>query len=289
MISITRAKMVPMRRSLAAEEEAGQLFGGRWLPVTTHLTFLEGSVEDLVECFLGFRGPRVLELTGGHPLRVRPVTGDLEGLLEKLEPLDLESGPRRYLFIPCAAPTAPGVPWTCLLDNNWRGTDRGIASPFTFRGFRSVSISSSPCTWDRATNRGFYGIQEFGMYWADPEHGYQGISGRSVGIAQFETIRKWDFVDHGEPLPFEDLQRYTARRVRDRFDQQLLVRYAAAVGLRPFDEDFYAPDRSAVIVEHTEPPRPGAWQTDLAGARSGRPPEEIAWPARRLTDPAAGG
>lgn len=44
-----------------------------------------------------------------------------------------------------------------------------------------------------------------------------------------------------------------------------------------------------VIVEHTEPPPPGSWQTDLAGARSGRPLEQIAWPARRLTDAAARG
>lgn len=107
------------------------------------------------------------------------------------------------MFIPCADPTVPRGPWTLLLDNSWVGTDLGIAGPFTYRGFRSVSVSSSPCTLDRVTNQGFYGRQEFGMYWADPTN-RGGIDGRSVGIAQFESMRKWDFVDMGDPLPFED-------------------------------------------------------------------------------------
>lgn len=267
-----------MRQSQAEVEESRLLLQGRWMPITTHLTFLEGTVDDLVDSFMGFRGKGVLERTG-YPLRVRPVQGDLEGMLGHLEPLVTGAGPWRYLFMPTAEPTVPGGPWTCVLENNWTGTDPGIASPFTFRGFRSVSVSSAPSNLDRATNRGGYGIHEFGLYWADPD-GYHGLSGRSVGIAQYESIRKWTFVDMGDPLPFEDTSRYSARRVRDKFTQELLIQYAAAVGLRPFDEDFFTPDRTGVIVEHTDPPTADSWETDLAGARSGQPIEEVGRPYR---------
>ena len=65
-----------------------------------------------------------------------------------------------------------------------------------------------------------------------------------------------DFIADGTPSPFEDTSRYTARRVRDRFTQQILIDYTAELGLRPLEPGLYAPDRTAVMVEHTDPPAP---------------------------------
>lgn len=71
-------------------------------------------------------------------------------------------------------------------------------------------------------------------------------------------------VDHGDAQPFEDTAAYTAPRVRDRFSQQTLIDYAGAFGVRPFDADFYAPDRTATFVRHTGPSFYGSRISDLA-------------------------
>jgi hypothetical protein len=51
----------------------------------------------------------------------------------------------------------------------------------------------------------------------------------------------WRFKASGEPLPFEELEQYTHRRIIDRFTCDMLQRYCAAVGIRLFDPEFYGP------------------------------------------------
>ena len=50
---------------------------------------------------------------------------------------------------------------------------------------------------------------------------------------------RWYFEARGEVQSFEDVEAYGCRRRRDRFTEEMLVGYAAAVGLRPWDESFY--------------------------------------------------
>lgn len=52
---------------------------------------------------------------------------------------------------------------------------------------------------------------------------------------------RWVFHQEGEPLAFEDVAAYERRRIRDRFTSEMLEQYCAALGLRPFDDDFYLP------------------------------------------------
>lgn len=271
------------RMARAAEEEARLLFGGRWMPLTRALTFIEGTLDEVVEAWMGWRGTAVLNRTG-YPMRVRPIRGDLEQQLRQLLPF---VGPmsRKTLFTPTADPipdaAVPGGPWVCVLNDNWvAGGAKDAAGGLTPRGLRAITVESSPSSLDVEKNTGFYGLHRLGVHWHDPTEKF-GTGGRSIGIAQFENIRTWNFVDHGEPLPFEDTRHYTAKKVQDCFTQQLLIRYCAALGLRPFDADFYAPDRVGVLIEDTSPPLKGAWQGDLAARRSGRPVEEIGQPIPR--------
>ena len=261
-----------MTASRAAVEESRLLFGGRWMPLTKTMTFIEGTVDEVVASFLSWRGKGVTERTG-YPMRVREVHGDLEGLLTQLQPLSGNTS--RFLFMGTAEPVAPGGPWTCMFKNAWQGTDSGSESvAYAYRGFRVVTVVSAPSNLDTATNQGGYGHHEFDLTWQDLAI-ERGFDNRTVGVAQFESLRRWDFVIGGPVQPFEDTGRYIARKVTDRFTQEMLIAYAAAVGLRPFEEAFYAPDERGVIVEHTEPPLPEARETDLAGARSARWLDEI--------------
>ncbi|WP_146209611.1 hypothetical protein [Vitiosangium sp. GDMCC 1.1324] len=64
----------------------------------------------------------------------------------------------------------------------------------------------------------------------------------------------WVFDQSGEPFPFEKLEQYQARRVRDRFTFDMLKDYLRHLGLSPFEEDFYLPEGApAWLVEKTGP------------------------------------
>ncbi len=52
---------------------------------------------------------------------------------------------------------------------------------------------------------------------------------------------KWDFVETGSPLPFEEPERYNQRLVRDRLNRGTIYRYLAALGYEAEDEDFWRP------------------------------------------------
>jgi hypothetical protein len=62
------------------------------------------------------------------------------------------------------------------------------------------------------------------------------------------------FRNDGKPLPFEDKGKYKARRKRDRFTREMLLRYLAELDARPYDLDFYWVDarHPAYIVERID-------------------------------------
>jgi hypothetical protein len=49
----------------------------------------------------------------------------------------------------------------------------------------------------------------------------------------------WLFSTDGTPQPFEEPESYKARRIADRFTDDMLERYCKALGIRLFDESFY--------------------------------------------------
>jgi hypothetical protein len=61
---------------------------------------------------------------------------------------------------------------------------------------------------------------------------------------------RWHFFASGEPLPEEQPAAYAARRTRGRLDERLVAELLARLGASPWDEGFYAFDRSPVFVLH---------------------------------------
>lgn len=49
-------------------------------------------------------------------------------------------------------------------------------------------------------------------------------------IRAFRDDSKWDFFEKGEPLPFEDLNQYRKRRIRDRLTPEMAREYCLALG-----------------------------------------------------------
>ena len=61
---------------------------------------------------------------------------------------------------------------------------------------------------------------------------------------------RWTFHQDGDPLPFENLDAYQRPRISDRFNGEMLEAYCAALGLRPFDADFYLPTGVVKVEEN---------------------------------------
>jgi hypothetical protein len=58
-------------------------------------------------------------------------------------------------------------------------------------------------------------------------------------IAAHATDGRWTWDQSGVPFDFEHTERYSARRIRDRFDRPLLVEYLEQFGISADDDAFY--------------------------------------------------
>jgi hypothetical protein len=243
------------------------LLDDRLWPITSEIGFLEYDAEKLVAEYLAWHewierhefdpmdlagdgvtvevdeGPEVEppweRLPPGEPVfDVRNVEGNLEDALHALLPLTMADHPR-ILFVPTDGP------WTAYFDNGWRGTDAFppmsyLATRLKTRGLRIVAVPPG---------QGRYPASIFELYgpekreWLNFER----------AISAMKDGDRWRFNTSGEPLPFEDLERYSARRVRDRFPHELLDRYLQELGIQAFDESCYMPDGRAYLLQSRRP------------------------------------
>jgi hypothetical protein len=225
------------------QEMKGLLLEDRWAPVTEEMGFLELGAEQAAQAFANWH--KGLEISRGFTIEVLPVTGTLEQVLSRLLPL---SGGEnlRHLFIPTRSA------WTAYVDNQWTGTDAAspmsvMARKLSIRGLRVVAV---PHTL-RKHGGGRYGAVILEVY--GPEQPGK-INNYVRSIYASNDGGRWVFGHSGEPFPFEQVEQYQARRVRDRFTFEMLKDYLRHLGLAPFEEDFYMPPGSrAWLVQKTGP------------------------------------
>src|SRR3970282_875427 len=67
---------------------------------------------------------------------------------------------------------------------------------------------------------------------------------------------RWRLAANGTVQPFEEVDAYGSRRVRDRFTSEMLERYCQALGIDVFNPGFYGP--GSVFMESEVPTAPGA-------------------------------
>ena len=56
---------------------------------------------------------------------------------------------------------------------------------------------------------------------------------------------RWDFYEEGEPMPFEQTERYTERLRRKRLTNDMVLDYAKALGWDLRDPAFWTSDQDA--------------------------------------------
>jgi hypothetical protein len=242
------------------QEMKGLLLEDRWAPVTSTMGFLELGAEQAAQAFAtwqsGLMTPR------GITVEVLPVAGPLEQVLSSLLPLT-DGETQRHLFIPTRSA------WTAYVENGWTGTD--AASPMRVMvrrlSIRCLRVVAVPHTL-RRHGGGRYGavmLDVYGPKQPGTLHNYV----RALGASN--DGGRWVFSNVGEPFPFEQVERYQARRVRDRFSFEMLKDYLRHLGLSPFEEDFYMPPGSrAWLVQKTGPFTTAGREYTLEEARTAR-------------------
>lgn len=219
------------------------LFNNKLAPITSTIGFLEVPPTVAVEAFVEWQ--KSIYEPQGTSVNRRQVQGGLHEVLLELLPLTSVL-PLRHLFVP----TASG--WCAYFDNGHRGTDAASAMSYLARRIqcRGLRVTAVPDTIEGEFNsaRGQYGavvLEIYGPHQTDFLNYVRSISVVNDG-------GRWVFDQSGAPFAFEDTEQYTLRKVKDRFTFNLLERYLHELGLAPFDEAFYLPDRdtaAATLVE----------------------------------------
>jgi hypothetical protein len=155
-----------------------------------------------------------------------------------LEPLTLAWRPRELVVATSVA----------VYDCGARGGDPEttigyLSDRLRARGVYVVSIPSAPSA---GVDPHPWGARQLGIFGPEGRPPLKYI--RTVSVTQDGA--KWRFDANGEVQDFEDTAAYTRRRVTERFTDQMLIDYAKALGLDPFNPDFYP--GPSVLVENME-------------------------------------
>jgi hypothetical protein len=202
------------------------LLANKFAPTTFIVGFLDRDLERIVNVDTNWRS------TIGH-YAFRPVVGDLGTMLSELEPLSAPT--RRALWVETKSN------WTAYFDNTIDGSDPygPIAYLSRLLSCRGVTISCCPDIEAHA-----YGQTRFDLWGQEPVDAFHCT--RSIGATHDGDRWSWDVV--GEPLPFERMETYSRKRIKDRFPDELAKQYCLALGVNPYDDSFYG--QSGVLVEN---------------------------------------
>jgi len=218
------------------------LLEGRLTPITTSMGFFEGECTDVVRHFIDWQ--EEIKKSGSIIKRIatRCVTGNLENILRSLLPLQ-KVGATKYLFIPAKHG------WTAYFDNGYRGTD-----PTVIGHMPELMPNRSVWVVARRHKEGLPSLSPGALVmevFGNEERESHNLI-RSIRLTN--NFGKWEFQQSGEPFPFEQTERYQAKRVTNRFDFSMLKDYLKEFRLSPFHMDFYLPVSSnkAVLVDIKE-------------------------------------
>jgi len=154
------------------------------------------------------------------------------------------------------------------MNNNHLGTDARmlmmvLADELACDCINVVCIENT-LTGAYTKKNGRYGAMMFELY-------------RPQGMRDYNTVRsisamndggKWSFDTFGEALPFEEVESYQAKRVKDRFTPEMLDRYLKSLGIHAFDEAFYDSPGEAYLVETEGPTYPNFQSYSLEEVRA---------------------
>jgi len=201
------------------------LLDNKLAPLTFSWGFLEAPVEAVNNSYVSWQ-KKILQ-----SCKVEAINLSLADALRKLEPLD--TGSQRVLFLSTKSN------WTACFDNGAKG-----GNPSTFVGelaerlkCRGVACGAVPNTLTKSDRGklGTWGAVKFTLFAPEPRQRLN--IDRSVSV--INDVRGWKFDSLGTVQPFEQVERYGAKRIAERFTPEMLEAYCRALGIELFDENFY--------------------------------------------------
>ena len=194
-------------------------------PLTFNWGFLEAPVDAVNAAYVRW------QKTILHTAKVTIINLPLADALRRLEPLD--SGSQRVLFLSTTGR------WTACFDNGSKGgnTSTFVGELSQQMKCRGVACGCIPNTLTRSDVRKFgtWGAVKFTLF-APERRDFLNIE-RSVSV--INDVRGWTFNSVGRVQDFEQVERYAARRIANRFTPEMLEDYCRALGIDLFDEGFY--------------------------------------------------
>jgi hypothetical protein len=202
-----------------------ELLNNEFFPITTCFGFLEADLETVIQADINGRLSE-----GGYTVSQR--SGSFPDLLRQLLPLT--GSQMRDIWIQTSSQ------WTAYFDNCRIGGDPlgPICHGALDIGCRGVMVLNSPET------SGWWGGTRFAIFSAEGPR-WNNIT---RDISAINDDGRWHWGVSGTPQPFEELDAYKNKRIRDRLTPAMLQRYCAALGIHAFDEAFYG--NKAYLVEN---------------------------------------
>jgi hypothetical protein len=218
--------------------DSATLWGDAFAPVTSAIGFLRAPLDVVVGGLTTWRR----RIHGAA--ESKPLDGGLSVNISELEPLTSGMRPRELVV------ATRNPEWTAVFDCGFQGAD-----PITTVGFlaqtlqvQGVVVVSIPDVPGGAGRPQRYGARQVEMFGPLRTHFLNYV--RTISVVR-ETTR-WRFNANGTVQEFEDTEAYKRRKVADRFTPSMLIAYADALGLRPFDEDFF-PGPSVLVTNPSAP------------------------------------
>jgi hypothetical protein len=224
-------------------------------PTTDEIGFIALPVEKAAEII-------VKKWQKTVPLRASEHRGPLKENLVRLLPLTSTARPRR-MFV------QTNSRWSAYFDNGWRGTDAwGVISNLAEKRALGMKVAADPATFNgvrRPVDSPSIIWEVFGPKRTDFLNVVRKVSVIDQGAGH------WEFDQVGKPFPFEELARYSVKRIKDRFTVEVLLEYLKHFDIDLFNADFYA--GPAVMIELTGPKHQGTHEfpTFKAARETDRP------------------
>ena len=205
-------------------------FDNKYAPFTDCIGFIQCDVtlaaEKLMEWVTGWKNESFSSIT------CKSYSNQFSEVLELMQPFDC---PEKICLFECADG------WTGYIENRDR-TETGritIIARFISDTKESIAVQAWPKSNGNKTVNGWGGG---GMQYS------QGANLiRNIFLSDQD---KWELDFYGEPLPFEEIETYKERFVKNKFTPQMLQRYLLHFGIDFFNDDFYMPTGSkAYIIE----------------------------------------
>jgi hypothetical protein len=197
-------------------------------PVTFGGGFVEISFSKYCDAFTSWW--KLLEIE----FETFSFEAELKEAMLRLEPL--QTPQNRYLI------TETRSNWTAIFSNSRGGTDvtSAVSHLCKVLGCRGVEIGCSPSLTIREANKTSIVSYAATSFTLNGPHETEWLN-EIRHVSAMKDGGPWKFFQRGEVQPFEQVEHYENKHIRDRFTPDMLESYCAALGIRLFDGTFYGP------------------------------------------------